>query len=99
MKAALLFTGTSPILILTSYPVFNDPGLVAKLKDKGIDKYAAFEVPVETCRHRYGARFVSVSQDLKEKDDLRVLDYNGEHAFYSFKWEEMKDPVRVYSRK
>jgi len=98
MKAGLIFTGSGPILIVTSYPAFDDPGLVAKLKDKGIDKYAAFEVPVETCRRQYGARFVSVCQDLKEKNDLRVLDYSGEHAFYSFTWEEMQGPVKVYSR-
>lgn len=98
MKAGLFFTGSGPILILFTYSSLDDPGLVEKLKAKGIDKYAAFEVPVDLCRERYGARFPSVAQSLGEKDDLQVLDYNSPHAFYTFKWEEMTGPVKVYSR-
>ncbi len=98
MKAGLFFTGSGPILILVTYPALDDPGLVEKLKSKGIDKYAAFEVPVELCREHYGARFPDVVQELEEQNDLRVLDYNSPHAFYTFKWEEMSGPVKVYSR-
>ncbi len=98
MKAGLFFTGSGPILILVSYPSLVDPGLVEKLKVKGIDKYAAFEVPVDLCRERYGTRFLAVSQAMEEEDDLRVLDYNSPHAFYTFKWEEMTGPVKIYSR-
>jgi len=39
-----------------------------------------------------------VSQAMEEEDDLRVLDYNSPHAFYTFKWEEMTGPVKIYSR-
>ncbi|MDP8213795.1 MAG: hypothetical protein RAO92_08990 [Candidatus Euphemobacter frigidus] len=98
MKAGIFFTGSGPILILFTYPSLDDPGLVEKLKVKGIDKYAAFEVPVDLCRERYGARFPYVAQSLGEKEDLRVLDYNSPHTFYTFKWEEMTGPVKVYSR-
>lgn len=98
MKAGLFFVGSGPILILISYPSLVDPGLVERLKAKGIDKYAAFEVPIDLCRERYGARFASLVQTLKEKDDLLVLDYNSQHAFYTFKWEEMTGPEKIYSR-
>ena len=98
MKAGLFFTGSGPILILFTYPSMVDPGLVEELKNKGIDKYAAFEVPVELCRERYGARFTSLAPTLKDKGDLLVLDYNSPHAFYTFKWEEMTGPAKIYSR-
>lgn len=98
MKAGLLFGQSGPILILISYPALDDPGLVEELKNKGIDKYLAFEVPVELCRDRYGARFYYVAEALEGKKDLQILDYNSPHAFYTFKWEEMTGPVMVYSR-
>lgn len=98
MKAGLLFGQSGPILILISYPAFDDPGLVEILRNKGIDKYLAFEVPVDLCRTRYGARFFYVAEALEEKEGLQVLDYNSPHAFYTFKWEEMTGPVKVYSR-
>ena len=98
MKAGLFFTGSGPILILVTYPSLDDPGLVATLKDKGMDKYVAFEVSVELCRERYRTRFTNIVEELAEKNDLEVLDYNSQHAFYTFKWDEMGEPIRVYSR-
>ena len=98
MKAGIFFTGSGPIVILTTYPALDDADLVEELKNKGIDKFAAFEVPVELCRHRYGARFYYISRALGEEKDFSVLDYNSPHAFYTFKWEEMTGPILVYSR-
>jgi len=98
MKAGLLFGQSGPILILISYPAFDDPGLIEELKNKGIDKYLAFEVPVDLCRARYGARFSYVAENLEEKGDLQILDYNSPHAFHTFRWEEMTGPVKVYSK-
>ena len=48
MKAALLFTGSGPLVILTSHASFTDPALLEKLAAKGIDKFIAYEVPVAT---------------------------------------------------
>ena len=36
MKAGIIFTGTGPILILTTYGSFEDPKFVSKLEAKGI---------------------------------------------------------------
>jgi len=41
MKAGIMFTGTGPILIVTSYGSFDDPKLVEKLANKGITKFIA----------------------------------------------------------
>jgi len=93
MKAGILFTGTGPILILTSYESFLDPGLVAKLSAKGINKFIACEVPLDLVKQKYGNHFNVVMGDLRQTDDLRVLDYNGYNIFYSFSFKEMGKPV------
>jgi len=31
--------------------------------------------------------------DLKQKDDLRVLDYDGHHVFYNFSLNELSEPI------
>ena len=93
MKAGILFTGTGPILILTTYAALDDPKLVEKLTQKGIKKYIAYEVPEELVKQRYGQQFNVILGDLKQSDDLRVLDYDGHHVFYNFSLDEIGKPV------
>ena len=93
MKAGLIFTGTGPILILTTYEYFKDPNLVAKLEVKGIKKFIACELPLEKVKAKYGNHFTVVMGDLKQTDDLRVLDYNGYNVFYNFSFSEMGKPI------
>jgi hypothetical protein len=57
------------------------PALIAKLKTKGIRKFVAFDIPLELAKQRYANHFVVVAHDLHEADDLRVLDFDGQHAF------------------
>ena len=89
MKAGIIFTGTGPILILTSYESFDDPKLVAKLSAKGITKYIASELPLDKVKAKYGNHYQVILEDLHQADDLRVLDYNGHNVFYNFKFSEM----------
>jgi hypothetical protein len=84
MKAGIFFTGTGPILILTSYETLDSPNLVEKLNQKGIKKYIAYEVPEEMVREKYGMQYKVIMGDLGQSDDLRVLDYDGHHVFYNF---------------
>jgi hypothetical protein len=93
MKAGLIFTGSGPVLILTSHASLTDPRLLEKLRAKGIDKFIAYEIPVERARQRYGGHFDVVLRDLHETDDLRVLDFNGERAFRLFSLAELGPPV------
>jgi len=88
MKAGIFFTGTGPILLLTTYESLIDPQLVEKLAAKGIKKYIAYEISIELAKERYGKHFNIIIGDLKQSDDLRVLDYDGHHVFYSFSLEE-----------
>ena len=82
MKAALLFTGSGPLIILTSHESLAALDFVQKLAGKGIDKFIAYEIPLEKAKERYGGHFDVVTKDLRENDDLRVLDYNGQRAFH-----------------
>lgn len=93
MKAGIFFTGTGPILILTTYRELNDPMLVNKLEQKGIRKFIAYEVPDDLVREKYGQQFNIILGDLKQTDDLRVLDYDGHHVFYNFSLSELGEPV------
>ena len=93
MKAGIFFTGTGPILILTSYDSLNDPKLIEKLSVKGIRKYIAYEVPEEQVKQKYGNQYSVILGDLKQSDDLRVLDYDGHHVFYSFSIRDLGEPV------
>lgn len=93
MHPFFLFTGSGPLVILTSYPSIEDPALLRKLSAKGIDKFIAFTVPLSLAKERYGRHFDHVCQDLKESDDLRVLDYNGQHALHLFHFRELGVPL------
>jgi hypothetical protein len=89
MKAILLLTASGALLVLTSYGSVENAQLVEKLKIKGITKFVAFDVPLELARQRYGAHFQIVSHDLRETDDLRVLDFDGQHIFRLFAFTEL----------
>jgi hypothetical protein len=93
MKAGIFFTGTGPILILTSHQALDDPKLVEKLSAKGIKKFIASEVSMDKVKKLYGYHFNIVMGDLQQTDDLRVLDYNGHNVFYNFKFSELGEMI------
>lgn len=97
MKAGIVFTGTGPILILTSYDAFTNEKFVEKLKAKGILKFIAYELPYDKVKEKYGMHFSAVKSDLQETDDLRVLDYNGHHIFTNFSFADMGEPIQYES--
>ncbi|MCP4615524.1 MAG: hypothetical protein GY844_03705, partial [Bradyrhizobium sp.] len=59
---------------------------------KGIEKFIAYEIPIGLARERYGAHFSLVQGDLRQADDLRVLDYDGSRAFKLFRFDELGAP-------
>ena len=93
MKAALVFAGSGPIVILTSCPSLSDAGLLRALKVHGVGKFIAYELPLETVAARYGGHFQVVMNDARDSDDLRVLDVNGDRAFRLFRFSELGSPI------
>ncbi|MFH1139170.1 MAG: hypothetical protein V1816_24070 [Pseudomonadota bacterium] len=92
MKAGVIFTGSGPILILTTYESLVNRELADKLYQKGIKKYIACEVDIDLCKARYGRHFEVILGDVHQQDDLRVLDYNGHNVFYVFSFKELGTP-------
>ena len=97
MKAALLLTGSGPLVIATLHTSLTDAPLLEKLRAKGIDKFIACELPLDLVRRRYAGHFDIAMQDLHETDDLRVVDFNGERAFRLFHLKELGTPVMYES--
>lgn len=93
MKAGIFFTGTGPILLLTSYEELNHPRLLEKLYTKGIKKFIAFEIDTNKAKQRYGQHYQVIMGDLSQTDDLRVLDYDGHHVFHNFSLDELGTPI------
>ena len=93
MKSILLYTGGGPLVILTSHDSVTDSVLLEKLAAKGIEKFVAYDLPVDTVKQRYAGHYEMVQNDLNETDDLRVLDYNGERAFRLFRFDELGEPI------
>ncbi len=89
MKAGIVFTGTGPILVLTTHDSFREPKFIEKLARKGIMKFVAHELAPDLVRQRYGPQYEAILEELQQHDDLRVLDYNGHNVFYNFSFQEM----------
>lgn len=92
MKALLLFTGSGPMVVLSSHASPDDDVFLGKLKAKGVDKFMAYALSLETVEARYGGHFHAVVNDLHETDDLRVLDVNGQRVFSLFRLDELGEP-------
>jgi len=95
MKAVMLYTGSGPLVVLTSHGSVTDPDLIDKLKRKGVEKFMAYELPIDKVEARYGGHFNAVMHNLRESDDLRVLDFDGQRAFRLFRFDEL-GPAILY---
>ena len=93
-RAYLIFTGSGPILVLSSYPKLTDERLVEKLRYKGIDKFMAYQVDLDAVRERYTSSFDNVLEDVQHSEDIRVLDFNGHQIMANFSLEELGDPIK-----
>lgn len=94
IRSYLIFTGTGPILVLSTYPELTDARLVEKLRYKGITKFIAYEVARAAVEARYAHAYVSVAGDLAAVEDLRVLDFNGHQIMTNFSLEELGEPIK-----
>lgn len=93
MKSGIIFTGSGPLVILTTSNSFTNPVLISKLSSKGIKKFIAYEVSEAIVKERYGKHYDFVLNDLHQDDDIRVLDFDGHHIFNHFSLKELGSPV------
>jgi len=90
----LIFTGTGPILVLSTYPELTDERLLKKLRYKGINKFIAYEVDTEAVQKRYLGSFDGIAGDLFSVEDIRVLDFNGHQIMANFSLDELGEPIK-----
>ena len=81
MRSYLILTANGPLLLLTSSTSITEEILLDSLHGKGIDKFIAYEVPVEKVHDFYGVPFEIIAADLESGKDLRVIDFDGPHIF------------------
>lgn len=93
-RTFLIFTGTGPILVLSTFPELTDERLVKKLRYKGIIKFIAYEVDTEAVKKRYAAAYENIAEDLRGVEDLRVLDFNGHQIMANFSLDELGEPIK-----
>jgi len=97
IRAYIVFAGSGPLLLLSTYPKLTDERLVSKLRYKGIDKFIAYEVNLDAIRGRYADSFDNISRDLdspQSVEDMRVLDFNGHQIMANFSLDELGDPIK-----
>lgn len=94
LRTYLIFTGSGPILVASSFPKLTDERLVEKLRYKGIERFLAYEVDLDAVEDRYGDSFDSAARDLQGTEDLRVIDFNGHQIMANFSLEALGDPIR-----
>jgi len=81
MTSYLVLTENGPLLVLTATESITEQTLLDSLHTKGIDKFIAYEVPVERVHEFYGVPFEIIAADLERGKDLRVVDFDGPHIF------------------
>ena len=81
MTSFLVLTENGPLLVMTSMESITEGTLLDVLRGKGIEKFIAYEVPVEKVHEYYGVPFEIISADLERGTDLRVVDFDGPHIF------------------
>lgn len=88
MKTFLLFSGSGPLLVLSSHDSVDNQVFLEKLEAKGISKFIAHEIPLDMVIERYGNHYNVASQGLYETDDLRVIDFDGHRVMRLFRFDE-----------
>lgn len=93
-RSYLIFTGSGPILAISTYPKLTDERLLKKLRYKGIEKFLAYQVDMDIVEERYGQALADVKADLEGTEDLRVLDFNGHQIMANFSLDALGDPIK-----
>ncbi len=94
MRSFLVLTENGPLLVLTSSESITEENLLDSLHRKGIDKFIAYEVPVERVHEFYGVPFEIIAADLESGKDLRVVDFDGPHIFSCLSFSDLGRQVQ-----
>lgn len=92
-KAYLLFASPGTILAISKYDSILNPGALEKLKEKGLNKFISFELPVDSVKASYQAHFAHVINDPHLSDEFIILDDDNDQIFLNIDFKELRNPV------
>lgn len=93
MRSYLVLTENGPLLVMTSHSCITEEALLESLRRKGIDKFIAYEVPIDRLHEFYGLPFEVIAADIERGKNLRVLDFNGPHIFDCLSFSELGSAI------
>lgn len=94
MKAGIVMTGTGAILVLTACNSFEDPPLARALREKGITRYIAMELPMGMVKNVYGSLIHFALSDPRDTSDVcKVIDVDGARIFRNFPLNVLGSPI------
>jgi len=95
MRSYLVLTENGPLLVMTSLSQITESSLLDALHRKGIEKFIAYEVPVDRLHEFYGVPFEVVAADLERGKEMRVLDFDGHHIFNCLSLSDLGREIQV----
>ncbi|MEJ2188968.1 MAG: hypothetical protein P8Y93_06035 [Acidobacteriota bacterium] len=95
MRSYLVLTENGPLLVMTSLSRITESTLLDALHRKGIEKFIAYEVPVDRLHQFYGVPFEVVASDLERGKEMRVLDFDGHHIFNCLSLSDLGQEIQV----
>ncbi len=95
MRSYLVLTENGPLLLLSSHSSVTDATLLESLRHRGIEKFIAYEVPVDRVHEFYGIPFEVIAADLEQEANMRVLDFDGPHIFDCLSMSDLGQEVHI----
>jgi hypothetical protein len=80
-KAYLVLSSAGAALIVTQNDISSEPALLAHSVGNGLNKYIAFEIPMEQVKHNYSAHLEHIFNDPKETGQFMTLDDDERQVF------------------
>ncbi len=95
MVGGLVVSATGPMIFLADLDSIRDPRLAGKFYLRGIKKFMAYEVPVETLKRIYEKQIKSLRLQSRYNpwdDGLWIIDIDGPRIFTRLKLADLGDP-------
>ena len=94
MRSFLILTENGPLLVVTARSAITEGSLLESMRLRGIDKFIAYEVPVERLHECYGVPFEVIAADLDRGKEMRILDFDGPQIFDRLSFDELGEEIQ-----
>ena len=93
LKSYLVMRATGGVLILTDHDLAKEPGALKKLAEGGLEKFIAFEVPLEQVKTNYSAHYEHVLKEPKQISEFITLDDDAREIFENISLKGLGAPL------